>query len=214
MLNQSDVSNICRLLEEKYPEPKTMLNFKSAFELTIAVILSARCTDRQVNIVTEKLFKKYSTPCDFASIDIEELKRLIYSCGFYKNKASNIISASKTILTDYNGRVPCNLDDLKKLAGVGNKSANVIYSVYFGGDAIAVDTHVFRVSRRIGLSEGNNVLKVEKDLEAVLPKNEWKNMHHRLIYLGREICKKKPQCNECCLMDICKYANLLKDTAN
>jgi len=210
MLNEKDVKAVCRLLKEKYPNPKSMLNFNSAFELLVAVILSARCTDKRVNIVTGELFKKYNTPAHFVSIEVLELEKLIYSCGFYKNKAANIINASKTILKDYNGQVPNNLENLKKIAGVGNKSANVIYSVYFGGDAIAVDTHVFRVSKRIGLSAGNNVLKVEKDLEKVLPKSEWRNMHHRLIYLGRDVCKRIPKCNGCCLTDICQYAQSLE----
>jgi len=210
MLDNEQVKTVCGLLKERYADPVTMLNFKSAFELTVAVILSARCTDKRVNIVTNELFKKYNTPQDFVDINAGTLEKLIYSCGFYKNKAANIISAAKSVLQNFNGHVPDNLDDLKKLDGVGNKSANVIYSVYFGGDAIAVDTHVFRVSRRIGLASGNNVLKVEKELQNILPKSEWSKMHHRLIYLGRDVCSKNPKCDKCCLIDICEYANALK----
>lgn len=206
MLTKKQADAAIEILEKAYPNAKTQLVFNSAFELLIAVILSARCTDKRVNIVTKKLFKKYNTPLDFANINSDELEKLIFSCGFYKNKASNIIAASKTIINNYNGQVPSNLQDLIKLNGVGRKTANVIYSVYYNGDAIAVDTHVFRVSRRIGLSSGKNVVQTEKDLMALIDKNKWSKLHHCLIYHGRQVCKSiKPNCAICCLKDICEY---------
>lgn len=214
MLNKSRAEDVIKILENAYPNAKTQLEFKSAFELLIAVMLSARCTDRRVNIVTKELFKKYNMPEDFANINNEELEKLIYSCGFYKNKAKNIISASKMILKDYNGQVPGNLEDLIKLSGVGRKTANVIYSVYFGGNAIAVDTHVFRVSKRIGLSNGLNVLQTEKDLMELIDKDKWSDSHHYLIYHGRNVCKSaKPNCGICCLKDICEYNAKTKNQA-
>lgn len=206
MLKKEQADLIYTELKKEYPNAEPQLNFGSAFELMIAVILSAQCTDKRVNIVTEELFKKYNTPEDFAKIDINELERLIFSCGFYKNKAKNIIAASKMILSDFNGQVPETIEDLIKLDGVGRKTANVIYSVYFKGDAIAVDTHVFRLSRRLDFSSGNNPLQVEKDLMSLIDKDKWSEFHHLLIYHGRNICKSvKPKCGECCLNDICQF---------
>lgn len=193
-------------LKKLYPDPKCELNHNSAFELLIAVILSAQCTDARVNKVTEVLFKKYNTAQDFANIDIKELENLIYPCGFYHNKAKNIINCSKSILNNFNGEVPNNLDDLQKLAGVGRKTANVVYSLWFGGDAIAVDTHVFRVSNRLEIAKGNTPEKVEIELMKNFDKAEWSKLHYRLVLFGRYVCKaKKPDCETCGLKDICKY---------
>jgi len=206
MLTKSQAGLLFKILRQAYPDAKPELNFNSAFELMIAVMLSAQCTDKRVNIVTGELFKKYNTPKDFAEIKRDELERLIYSCGFYKNKAKNIIAASRMILTEYNGQVPDKLEELVKLDGVGRKTANVIYSVYFKGDAIAVDTHVFRLSKRLGLSSGNSPLQVEKDLMNIIDKDKWSLFHHLLIYHGRNVCKSaKPNCVECCLKNICEY---------
>lgn len=211
MLTKQQADRVYEVLKKAYPQAETELNFNSAFELMIAVILSAQCTDKRVNIVTKELFKKYNTPEDFAQIEIDELERLIYSCGFYKNKAKNIIAASKMILQDFNGQVPENLEDLIKLNGVGRKTANVICSVYFKGDAIAVDTHVFRLSRRLALSLGNSPLKVEKDLMELIDKDKWSKFHHLLIHHGRKVCRSaKPNCGECCLKSICEYRAMLK----
>ena len=183
---------------------KPALNFSSPYELLIAVILSAQCTDERVNRVTEKLFKRCNTPSGVLSLSQEELEGYIFSCGLYKSKASHILSASRDILEKFNGQVPDNLNDLRSLAGVGRKTANVVYSVAFKGDAIAVDTHVFRVSNRIGLAKAKNVLNTEKQLMENIDKKDWSRAHHYLIYLGRSYCKaSKPDCENCPIKEIC-----------
>ena len=164
-------SKITNYLNELFPEPYCELKFNSTFELLVAVILSAQCTDKRVNETTKVLFQKYNTPQQFASINQEELEKLIHSCGFYHNKAKSIISASKDIITKFNGEVPGTIEKLITLAGVGKKTANVVYSVGFGGDALAVDTHVLRVSNRLGLANTSNPLKCEQELTKKFPKN-------------------------------------------
>ena len=177
---------------------KPALNFSTPYELLIAVILSAQCTDERVNKITEQLFKEYNTPEKMVALSQEQLEKYIFSCGLYKSKAKNILKTSKDILEQYNGQVPNTLEQLRALAGVGRKTANVVYSVAFGGSAIAVDTHVFRVSNRIGLVKADNVLKTEKGLMKVLDKADWSRSHHYLIYLGRSFCKaSKPDCENC-----------------
>lgn len=199
------MEKVLNYLNEMFPEPKCELEFQNNFQLLIAVILSAQCTDKRVNIVTKELFKKYNSPKDFASIKQEELEDEIKSCGFYHNKAKNIISASKDIVNRFNGEVPNNVEDLMSLAGVGKKTANVVFAVGFGGDAIAVDTHVFRVSNRLGV-ESKNPLECEEKLMKILPKKDWSKIHHQLVLFGRYFCKAiKPNCKECELNDICKY---------
>ena len=194
------------ILDKKFPNASSELNFNSNFELLVCVILSAQCTDKRVNEVTKTLFKKYNTPKQFASLKQEELEKLIYSCGFYHNKAKNIIACSKQLVEKYNGEVPNDLNALQTLSGVGRKTANVVYSVAFGGDAIAVDTHVFRTSNRLGLSNSNNVLDCEKDLMKTLPKNLWSKMHYLLVLFGRYNCKSQnPKCDTCEFKQICKY---------
>lgn len=177
---------------------KPALNFGSPYELLVAVILSAQCTDARVNKITEELFKRYNTPEKMVELKNEELEKYIYSCGLYKSKAEHILSASRDIMKKFGGEVPNNLEDLRSLAGVGRKTANVVYSVAFHGDAIAVDTHVFRVSNRIGLVCEDNVLNTEKGLMKILDKADWSRAHHYLIYLGRSFCKAaKPDCENC-----------------
>ena len=184
---------------------KPALNFNTPFELLVAVILSAQCTDERVNRVTSELFKEYNTPEKMLKLSQTELEKYIFSCGLYKNKAQNILKTSKDILEKFNGQVPSNLEDLRSLAGVGRKTANVVYSVAFKGAAIAVDTHVFRVSNRIGLANAKNVLNTEKQLMKNINKADWSRSHHYLIYLGRSYCKAgKPNCNECPIKDLCK----------
>ena len=184
---------------------KPALNFSTPYELLVAVILSAQCTDERVNKVTKKLFEKYSTPEAMVSLSNEELEKYIFSCGLYKSKAKHILSATKDIVEKFEGRVPNNLKDLQSLAGVGRKTANVVYSVAFNQDAIAVDTHVFRVSNRIGLAKAKTVLKTEQDLMKILKKSDWKRAHHYLIYLGRSYCKAgKPDCENCPINDMCE----------
>ncbi len=184
---------------------KPALNFSTPFELLVAVILSAQCTDERVNKITAKLFKEYNTPEKMLSLSNEQLEGYIYSCGLYKSKAQNILKTSRDIIEKFNGQVPNNLEDLRSLAGVGRKTANVVYSVAFKGDAIAVDTHVFRVSNRIGLARAQNVLTTEKQLMKNIDKSDWSRSHHYLIYLGRSYCKAgKPNCEECPIKDLCK----------
>ncbi len=199
------VNNYLKALFEK---PKIELNYSTPFELLVAVILSAQCTDKRVNEVTKTLFKRFNTPTDFANLEQEKLEKLIFSCGFYRNKAKSIIGASKSIIKDFNNQVPSNLKDLQSLDGVGRKTANVVYSVAFGGDAIAVDTHVFRVANRIGIVKAKNVLECELQLMKLFDRNEWSALHFRLVLFGRYVCKaKKPNCEICELKDICKFYN-------
>lgn len=183
---------------------KPALKFSTPFELLIAVVLSAQCTDERVNKVTERLFKNYNTPQQMLSLSQAELEKYIFSCGLYKSKAEHILSASKDIVEKFAGEVPRTLAELQSLAGVGRKTANVVYSVAFGGNAIAVDTHVFRVSNRIGLVQAENVLNTEKGLMKILDENDWSRAHHYLIYLGRSFCKAaKPDCLNCPITELC-----------
>ncbi len=185
-------------LAEKYPAAQCELNYDNPFHLLVAVILSAQCTDKRVNEVTKELFKVYDTPADFASADIEKLQSLIFSCGFYRNKSASIISASRDIVARFNGEVPSDFDNLLSLKGVGRKTANVVMSVAFGGNNIAVDTHVYRVSRRLGLSGGKTPFDVEKDLMSTIDERDWSEVHHLLIFHGRYCCKsQRPLCSEC-----------------
>lgn len=184
---------------------KPALNFSSNYELLIAVMLSAQCTDERVNKVTKVLFQKYNTPKSMLSLTQEGLEKYIFSCGLYKTKAKNILNASKDIIEIYGGEVPNNLEDLQKLSGVGRKTANVVYSVAFNGQAIAVDTHVFRVSNRIGLAKANNPLQTEKQLMQIIDKEKWSKAHHYLIYLGRSYCSsRKPDCKACVISEFCE----------
>ena len=203
-----EVNKILNELAALYPDAKPALEFNSPYELLVAVILSAQCTDERVNKVTKVLFEKYNTPEKMLSLTPPELEKYIFSCGFYRNKAVHILSASRDILEKYGGNVPDNLEELRTLAGVGRKTANVVYAVAFGGDAIAVDTHVFRVSNRLGIAEGKTPDKVEDGLCAVLPKSEWSKAHHYLIYHGRRVChSQKPDCPNCTLKEYCKFYN-------
>lgn len=205
------IQNILNELEGLYPDAQPALKFRSPYELLVAVILSAQCTDERVNKVTEELFKNYNTPEKMLELTQPELEKYIFSCGFYRNKAAHILSASHDILEKYGGKVPDNLEELRTLAGVGRKTANVVYAVAFGGDAIAVDTHVFRVSNRLGIAEGKTPDKVEEGLCAVIPKDTWSKAHHYLIYHGRRVChSQKPDCPNCTLKQYCKFYSLTK----
>ena len=193
-------------LEALYPDAVPALKFRSPYELLVAVILSAQCTDERVNQVTEKLFEEHNTPQKMLLLSQEELEKYIYSCGFYHNKAAHILSASRDILEKFGGEVPSTLEELRTLAGVGRKTTNVVYAVAFGGDAIAVDTHVFRVSNRLGLAEGSTPEKVEEGLCRVIPKDKWSRAHHWLIYHGRRVChSQRPDCEHCTLAHLCRY---------
>ena len=191
-----------------YPDARPALKYRSPYELLVAVILSAQCTDERVNKVTEVLFKEYSTPAAMRKLTQEELEKYIYSCGFYRNKAAHILSASRDIVEKFGGEVPNDFDNLRTLAGVGQKTANVVWSVAFGGDAIAVDTHVFRVSNRLGLACADTPIKVENQLKQAIPQEDWSKAHHWLIYHGRRVChSQRPDCANCTLKDYCKHYN-------
>ncbi len=197
---------ITRELERLYPDAKPALRYDSPYELLVAVILSAQCTDERVNKVTAVLFREHNTPQTMLALSQEELERYIFSCGFYRNKAAHILSASRDIVEKFGGEVPSDFEALQTLAGVGRKTANVVYSVAFGGDAIAVDTHVFRVSNRTGLAKGKTPEQVENGLRAALPKNVWSKAHHWLIWHGRRVChSQKPDCAHCTLQPYCEF---------
>ena len=200
-------------LNELFPNATCELNFSTAFELLIAVILSAQCTDARVNKVTEVLFKNYNTPQKLAVAKQEDIEKIIYSCGFFRNKAKNIIACSQDIIKKFSGEVPNNLKDLQMLAGVGRKTANVVYSLWFNGDAIAVDTHVFRVSNRIPLARGETPFEVESGLMKEFDKSNWSKLHYLLVLFGRYHCKaKNPECKDCKLKNFCQfYKNNIKN---
>ena len=193
-------------LEKIYKGARPALLYNSPYELLVAVILSAQCTDERVNKVTAVLFEKYNTPEKMITLSQEELEKYIFSCGFYRMKAEHILSASYDIISRFQGEVPQTVEELITLAGVGKKTANVVYSVAFGGDAIAVDTHVFRVSNRLGLAKGKTPAKVEEGLQKVIPKENWSSAHHWLIWHGRKVChSQRPDCENCTLNDVCDY---------
>lgn len=199
------VLNIIKLLQEAYPDARPMLNFSSRFELLVAVVLSAQSTDEQVNRVTTQLFTNYKTPADFAAMDINELEERIKGVGLYKNKAKNIKNLSVILLEKYAGEVPGDFDALIDLPGVGRKSANVVLSVAFNLPGLGVDTHVQRVSNRIGIVCEKTPDKTEKALKALIPRELWSQSHHLLIFHGRQICKaRKPACQNCCIEACCQ----------
>ena len=202
----SKCEEILDILEELYPDAAPALKFRSPYELLVAVILSAQCTDERVNRVTAELFREHNTPQTMLLLSQEALEKYIFSCGLYKSKAEHILSASRDILDRFGGEIPKTVEELKSLAGVGQKTANVVYSVAFGGDAIAVDTHVFRVSNRLGLAKGKTPAEVEKGLHRAVPKKDWSKAHHWLIYHGRRVChSRKPDCANCTLSPFCDF---------
>ena len=193
-------------LDNLFPSPKCELEYNSPYQLLIAVILSAQCTDKRVNIVTKELFKDYGTPEAMAKADQQKIERLIHSCGFYHNKAKNIIACSKDIIEKHNGKVPEDFDGLVSLAGVGRKTANVVTAEAFGGDAIAVDTHVLRVSNRLGLAKTEDPNKCEEALRAYFPQKYWSELHLQMVHFGRYKCKSQnPDCENCPFESICVY---------
>jgi len=193
-------------LERQYPDARPALKYSSAYELLVAVILSAQCTDERVNKVTSSLFKEYGEPQKMLTLSEEELEKYIFPCGLYRSKAAHILSASADIIEKFSGEVPGSIEELKSLSGVGQKTANVVYSVWFGGDAIAVDTHVFRVSNRLGLARADDVKKTEEQLRRAIPKDKWSKAHHWLIFHGRRVCHaRKPDCAACALSPYCDY---------
>ncbi|MFD5848669.1 endonuclease III [Cytobacillus pseudoceanisediminis] len=206
MLNKTQIRYCLDAMGEMFPEAHCELNHSNPFELVIAVALSAQCTDALVNKVTKNLFQKYKTPQDYLSVSIEELQEDIRSIGLYRNKAKNIQKLCRLLLDEYEGVVPRDRDELTKLPGVGRKTANVVVSVAYGVPAIAVDTHVERVSKRLGFCRWkDSVLEVEKTLMKKVPMDEWSITHHRMIFFGRYHCKaQNPQCEICPLLDLCR----------
>lgn len=205
-MKTADKKQALAILGELYKDAKPALLYSTPYELLVAVILSAQCTDERVNKVTAVLFKEYSTPQAMVTLTQEELEKYIFSCGFYRMKAEHILSASRDILDRFQGEVPNTVESLMSLAGVGKKTANVVYSVAFGGDAIAVDTHVFRVSNRLGLAKGKTPLEVEAGLQKTIPQKDWSKAHHWLIWHGRKIChSQRPDCGNCPLKPLCDY---------
>lgn len=204
-MEKETIFKILEILEKNYAEAECALNFTSPYELLIATILSAQCTDVRVNMVTDKLFEDYNTAEKVAELSEEELGEKIRSCGFYKNKSKNILGATREIILNYGGKVPETFEELIKLPGVGRKTANVVLSNAFGVPAIAVDTHVFRVSNRLGIAKGKTPEEVEMELMKVVPKEKWSKTHHYLIWHGRKICHaRKPQCEICPLNHYCE----------
>ena len=203
---KKNILDIISKVDMLYENPKCELEFHSNYELLVAVILSAQCTDKRVNAVTNELFKEFNTPEKMMTLSQAELEKKIRACGFFRNKAKHILEASRDIVEKYNGELPADKAKLMKLSGVGEKTANVVVSLAFGIPAIAVDTHVFRVSNRLGLANADNVTKTQKDLEKNVPKDKWIKFHYSLVLHGRYVCKAiKPRCEECSLKDCCKY---------
>jgi len=203
-----NVKEIIRILKKEYPDAKIALRFKDTWQLLVATILSAQCTDERVNKVTPLLFKKYKDISDYANAKLEEFENDIRSTGFYKNKAKNIIAAAKKVLSEFNGNVPNTMEGLTGLPGIGRKTANVILSSGFGiVEGIVVDTHVIRLSNRMGLTKSSNPDKIEQDLMKIIPKNDWAVFSHLLILHGRKICKaRRPLCGECKINKLCPSA--------
>ena len=202
---QTRTRSIVRLLKREYPEVECALVHDTPFELLIATILSAQCTDARVNIVTKDLFAKYSTPAALAAVPIAKLEKLIQSTGFFRNKAKNIYECCTKLVEEHGGEVPAELEILVKLPGVGRKTANVVLGTAFGiASGVVVDTHVTRLSQRLGLTQQDDAVKIERDLIALLPKKEWIDFSHRLIWHGRRVCKaRKPLCGQCVLNQVC-----------
>lgn len=206
-MKNEEILEMIKLLKKAYPDATCSLNFETPFQLVIAVMLSAQCTDERVNKVTPKLFKRCKTIEDFTNIDIKELEQLIYTCGFYKNKAQNIKLCAKQILENFNGKVPSTYEELMSLAGIGRKSANVIMlEVFDKAEGIAVDTHVKRISNLIGLTKNKEPEKIEQDLLKLFPKKYLKDINHILVLHGRNCCiARKPKCYTCPIKTYCNH---------
>ena len=206
-MTKSETSKLINILKKTYPDAKCSLDFKTPFQLVVAVMLSAQCTDERVNLTTPALFKKCKSIEDFANIDIKKLEEIIHPCGFYRNKALNIKKCAKQILESFGGKVPQDMDSLLTLAGVGRKSANVILLEVFGiATGIAVDTHCKRISNRIGLSKQSDPSKIEQDLLKQIDKEYLKDVNHLFIWHGRYTCTaRNPKCEECAIKRVCAF---------
>ena len=204
-MSTKNIDKILPLLKKEYPEAKIALNFSNPLEILVATVLSAQCTDARVNIVTKSLFKKYRKVQDYAKANLKTFEQEIRSTGFYRNKAKNIISTAQKIVKDFGGKLPDSMDKLLQLPGVARKTANIVLFNGFGKvDGIAVDTHVRRLSQRLGLTKNQDPEKIEQDLMKILDKKEWGKFSYLLIDHGRKICDaKKPKCLECILQKLC-----------
>jgi len=197
---------IRKILRARYSDVRTQLDYENPFELLVATILSAQCTDKQVNIVTKALFKKLKTPYDFADAPAEIVEQLVRPTGYFRNKTKNIINCSKAIIEKFGGEVPASLEELTGLPGVGRKTANVVLGAAFGIPGVVVDTHVSRIAQRLDFSENKDPVRIEFDLMEIIPKKEWNDFCLHLIYFGREICKaRKPLCPDCPVTKLCDY---------
>jgi len=202
---KENINLILDILEQYHPEARVLLEYKNAFQLLISTILAAQCTDEMVNKVTRTLFEKYSSPMDFAGVEISELEEIIRPTGFFRNKARSIVACCQALLVKFGGEVPGNIDDLITLPGVGRKTANIILANCFGKQAIAVDTHVFRVSQRIGLASSKDPDKIEFQLNEIIPRNRWSRAAQLIGFHGRKICHaKKPDCVNCPINEYCR----------
>jgi endonuclease-3 len=215
-IKSSQTEKIIKLLEAYYGDVKCFLSHKNADELVIAVCLSAQCTDERVNMTTPALFKAYPSPEKLAKAKLADVEMLIKSCGFYKNKAKNLIAMAENLVENYSSQVPDNIDDLVKLAGVGRKTANVVLGTWFDKPAgVVVDTHVKRITNLLGLTTNQDPEKIELDLNKIVPKKNWHHFSLWLISLGREFCvARRPQCELCLLRDHCKYATTKRKTSS
>ncbi|MGN0736087.1 MAG: endonuclease III [Anaerovoracaceae bacterium] len=208
MLEKNKIKEVLDILEKTYPEAECALHHQNVFQLIVAVALSAQTTDKSVNVVTPALFERYPDAEALAGADVEEVSEYIKRIGMYKTKARNIVGMAQKIVSDYGGQVPEDYDALVSLPGVGRKTANVVLSVGFGHQRIAVDTHVFRVANRIGLVHEKDVLKTELSLMERIPEERWSRTHHSLIYHGRQCCEaRKPKCDDCPVNTLCEYVN-------
>lgn len=206
MLDREQIIEVLGLLQERYPDAGCELNHRTPFELLVATILSAQSTDKRVNIVTEDLFKEYDTPEKMLKLSEDQLSEKIKTIGFHRTKSRNILGAARIICEQFGSKVPDSREELEKLPGVGRKTASVVLSNAFNQNAIAVDTHVFRVSNRIGLAHSDNVVGTEKDLMENIDEQMWSHAHHLLIFHGRRTCKaRNPLCEECNLRSLCEY---------
>ncbi len=210
------IDKILSYLDELFPNAECALNFENPYELLVAVILSAQCTDKRVNIVTKDLFSLADSPEKMLALGQDKLKEIIHPCGFFNTKSKAIIETSQDLIYRFNGQVPSTLEELTTLKGVGRKTANVVIANAFNGQTIAVDTHVHRVSKRLGLTTENSTpLKCEMDLLIVVPEDKRSKFHHQLILFGRNVCKAiKPKCDECQLKNICKFYKFANTNKN
>lgn len=206
MMRKAKREAILNILEETYKDTKTALNYNSPFELLVAVILSAQCTDERVNVITARMFPRLNTPEKMGALTLEEMENEIRDCGLYHAKAKNILGTCKMLVEKFNSTVPDKIETLMELPGVGQKTANVVASIIYNVPAIAVDTHVFRVSHRLGMAKGADPLATEKELQKAIPMEKWSDAHHWFIWHGRKICKaRKPLCKECVLLEVCPF---------